>query len=155
MAGIEISETAVNLAKKHFGESIKIYHGSVSAMPFDHELYNGIFCYALIHLLAEKDRVKLINDCYNQLQPGGYMVFVSISPSDSRYGQGREVIKNTFEMPYGVTLFFYDSDSITREFSHHGLIEATEIDEPTHHADNEPAQKFWYIVLQKMDKISP
>ena len=34
-------------------------------MPFDKALYDGIFSYALIHLLNEKERGKLTNDCYN------------------------------------------------------------------------------------------
>ncbi len=35
VTGIEISETAINLARKHFGNRLKIYHGDVSEMPFD------------------------------------------------------------------------------------------------------------------------
>ena len=71
VTGIEISETAIDLAKKNYGDHLKIYHGSVSAMPFDNEIYDGIFCYALIHLLSVKDRAKLIEDCYDQLRPNG------------------------------------------------------------------------------------
>lgn len=72
---IEISETAIGLAKKHFGGRVKIHQGSVHSMPFDKELYDGIFSYALIHLLSAEDRIKLIEDCYNQLKPNGYMFF--------------------------------------------------------------------------------
>ena len=50
VTGIEISETAINLAKQN-GINTRIYHGSVTDMPFDNKLYDGIFCYALIHLL--------------------------------------------------------------------------------------------------------
>ncbi|PRY05328.1 methyltransferase family protein [Pontibacter ummariensis] len=53
VTGIEISETAIDLAKKHYGDDVRVYHGSVSAMPFDQELYDGIFCYALIQLLNQ------------------------------------------------------------------------------------------------------
>ena len=56
VTGIEISETAIDLANKHFGESLKIYHGSVGAMPFDEALYEGIFSYSLIHLLNDGER---------------------------------------------------------------------------------------------------
>jgi len=97
VTGIEISETAIDLAKAHFDESVKIYHGSVESMPFDNELYDGIFCYALIHLLSAQERIKLIKDCYDQLRPNGYMVFVTISKMDFRYGQGKETFKNKFE----------------------------------------------------------
>lgn len=149
VTGIELSETAVGLAKKHFGESIKVYHGSVSSMPFDQELYDGIFCYALIHLLNAKERIKLIEDCYHQLRPDGYMVFVSISKMDFRYRQGIEISKDTFEPWPGLTLFFYDSDSINSEFGNYGLMDTEIINEPIKNLGKLLSQKFWYIECKK------
>lgn len=149
VTGIEISETAIDLAKKHYGDNIKVYHGSVSSMPFDQELYDGIFCYGLIHLLSAKERVKLINDCFNQLRPDGYMVFVAISKMDTHYGEGKEISKDTFETPHGVTLFFYDSDSVETEFGNYGLIEAEEINEPATNIGNKSSRRFWQIVCKK------
>jgi len=149
VTGIEISETAIDLAQKHFGDSVKVHHGSVSSMPFDQELYDGIFCYALIHLLSEKERVKLIEDCYNQLKPNGYMVFVTISKADFRYKQGVEISKDTFEAWPGLTLYFYDSDSIQSDFGSFGLINAEIINEPKTDMGNKPSQRFWYIVCKK------
>jgi len=149
VTGIEISETAIDLAKKHFGDTIRVYHGSVNSMPFDREMYDGIFCYALIHLLNEKERIKLISDCFNQLKPNGYMVFVAISKTDAQYGDGNEISKDTFETRHGVTLFFYDSYSIKKEFGKYGLVEAIEIQEPAKNTGNKPARKFWQITCKK------
>lgn len=149
VTGIEIAQTAIEIAQKHFGESVTIYHGSVSEMPFDKELYEGIFSYALIHLLDEKDRRKLIEDCYNQLKTNGYMVFVTISKNDFRFGQGIEVSKDTFEPWKGLTLFFYDSDSIKVDFENFGLVETEEIKEPEIELNEKPIQKFWYIICKK------
>jgi SAM-dependent methyltransferase len=152
VTGIEISQTAIDLAKKHYGDNIKVYHGSVGSMPFDQELYDGIFCYALIHLLSANERTKLINDCYNQLKPDGYMVFVAISKMDTRYGEGKEVSKDTFETKHGVTLFFYDSDSVKEEFGNYGLVEAKEINEPVKNMENKRSQKFWQIICRRENK---
>lgn len=152
VTGIEISETAIDLAKKQFGESIKVHHGSVSSMPFDQELYDGIFSYSLIHLLNENERQKLIDDCYNQLKPNGYMVFVAISKIDFRYGQGKEISKDTFEPWSGLTLYFYDSDSIKADFGNCGLIYSVVISEPKTDVGDKPSQKFWYIVCKKENK---
>jgi SAM-dependent methyltransferase len=149
VTGIEISETAIGIAKQHFGETVKIYHGSVGVMPFEKEKYDGIFCYALIHLLDEKYRVKLIQDCFNQLKPDGYMVFVTISKNDFRFGQGVEISKDTFEPWKGLTLFFYDSNSIKLDFNNFGLVENTEITEPEIEVKGKPIQKFWYILCKK------
>lgn len=149
VTGIEISETAINLAKKKFGDNLNVFHGSVSSMPFDNELYDGIFSYGLIHLLSEKERVKLIDNCYSQLRPNGYMVFVAISKKDFRYGQGKEIRKDTFETWPGVTLYFYDSDSIKLNFGNYGLVDAVLINEPKIDLGEKPSQRFWYIVCKK------
>jgi SAM-dependent methyltransferase len=149
VTGIEISKTAIDLAKKHFGESLKIHYGSASSMPFDQELYDGIFSYSLIHLLSPKERVKLIDDCYNQLRTNGYMVFVSISKNDFRYGEGEEINKDTIKKNHGVTLYFYDSESIQADFGNYGLVDAREISEPTKNLGDKPIQRFWYIVCKK------
>lgn len=145
VTGIEISQTAINIAKEKLGESIKIYHGSVSSMPFDQDLYDSIYCYSLIHLLNEEDRLKLIRDCYHQLQPGGYMVFIAISKLDTRFGQGKEISKDTFDNKKGVNLFFYDSDSIEKEFGNYGYLEFKEINEPQH----QPTERFCQIICKK------
>lgn len=58
--GIEISKTAIDLATQNGLEDISIYHGSVNEMPFDTNLYDGIFSHALLHLLNDQEREKFI-----------------------------------------------------------------------------------------------
>jgi 2-polyprenyl-3-methyl-5-hydroxy-6-metoxy-1,4-benzoquinol methylase len=129
VTGIEISKTAIDMARKHFGNTMTIYHGPVSDMPFDEQRYEGIFCYALIHLLDKGEREKLIGDCYNQLAVGGYMVFTTITKAASTYGQGKLVGTDRYEMFGGVNMFFYDKSTIETEFGKAGLIEVAEISE--------------------------
>ncbi|MEZ2339244.1 class I SAM-dependent methyltransferase [Mucilaginibacter sp. RCC_168] len=129
VTGIEISKTAIDMAKKHYGTGMTIYHGSVIDMPFDKHQYNGIFCYALIHLLDANDRKKLISDCYNQLTDDGYMIFTAISKEASTYGQGKLVSKDRYEIFDGIKMFFYDRESINTEFGKAGLFEITEVTE--------------------------
>lgn len=149
VTGIEISETAIDLAKKHYGDNIKVFHGPVSRMPFNKESYDGIFCYALIHLLDETERAKLIEDCYNHLRPGGYMVFVAISTNDNAYGKGELLSKDRFLTKHGVKLFFYNPESITAEFGKYGIVETKEVDEPAKNVESRPSQKFWWIVCKR------
>lgn len=129
VTGIEISETAIELGKKHFGNEMKIYHGSVTEMPFDNNLYDGIFCYGLIYLLDKSERTKLIQDCYNQLTGNGFMVFTAITKQAVTYGRGTNIGKDRFEMFGGVQLFFYDRETIAEEFGKSGLFEITEVTE--------------------------
>lgn len=125
VVGIEISQTAIELSRKHHGDTIPIYYGSVTDMPFDDKKYDGIFCYALIHLLDKEERRKLVRDCYNQLRSGGYMIFTTITKNAQTYGQGTEIDKDRFEMFGGVKMFFYDSETIQEEFGNTGLLDVT------------------------------
>lgn len=127
VTGIEVSQTAIDLANKHFGNGLTIYHGSVTDMPFDDKLYDGIFCYALIHLLDKHEREKLIKDCYKQLAGNGCMVFVSITKAAKTYGQGKRIGEDRFELFGGVKMFFYDIKTIEEEFGYAGLFEVTEV----------------------------
>lgn len=129
VTGIEISKTAIEMAREHYGTDLKIYHGSVTDMPFDHQKYDGIFCYALIHLLDENEREKLIRDCYNQLEDGGYMIFTMISKEAPTYGTGNYISPDRYEIIEGVNMFFYDQESVQKEFNTAGLFEITTIQE--------------------------
>nr|WP_214460431.1 class I SAM-dependent methyltransferase [Flavihumibacter fluvii] len=129
VTGIEISQTAIDLAQKNFGNDLKIHHGSVTDMPFDDKLFDGIFCYGLIYLLDKYERRKLIQDCFNQLTENGYMVFTAITKDAQTYGQGIQISKDRFEMFGGVKIFFYDKQSVEKEFGDTGLFEITEVTE--------------------------
>ncbi len=129
VTGIEISQTAIELARKHYGPEMKIYHGSVTEMPFDDRKYDGIFCYALIHLLNAEERQKLIRDCFDQLAENGYMVFTAISKTAHTFGQGNFISEDRYEIFPGVKMYFYDRGSIQAEFGNFGLIEVAEIEE--------------------------
>lgn len=129
VSGIEISKTAIDLSQKYFGNDLTIHHGSVTEMPFDSNQYEGIFCYALIHLLDKNERIKLITDCYNQLTENGFMVFTTITKEAETYGQGTCISKDRFEMFGGVKMFFYDRETIEEEFGKAGLFDVTEVTE--------------------------
>lgn len=121
VTGIEISQTAIELAQERFGDLIGIHHGSVSDMPFDDKTYDGIFCHALIHLLGENERGSLIANCYQHLEPGGSMIFTAITKQSPTFGKGDLIGPDRYEQFGGVQIFFYDEDSIKREFMVHGL----------------------------------
>ncbi|MBE5106701.1 class I SAM-dependent methyltransferase [Bacillus thuringiensis] len=148
VTGIEISKTAIDLAKQN-GMDISIFHGSVTDMPFDNKLYDGIFCYALIHLLNKQEREKFIKDCYNQLKPGGYMIFTTVSKKAPMFGKGKQLDKDYFEIMEGVNMYFYDSESIKQEFKEYGLVQFSEIEEPNKNAKNKPSIHFSIIKCKK------
>lgn len=148
VTGIEISETAVNLAKKNI-PNIKIYNGSVMNMPFDNHLYDGIFCYGLIHLFNRTERRKIIESCYNQLKSEGYMIFSVISKDAPMFENGKKLSKDRFKMVSGVKLFFYDENSIKKEFKNFGLLGFREIYEEGGNSENKKMLKFLIIECKK------
>lgn len=130
VTGIEISQTAIALARSRLGLDFPIHHGSVADMPFDERLYDGIFSFALLHLLDAPARLKFIADCERQLSPGGHMVFTTVSKQAPQYRQGTRLDDDWYELPFGVRMYFYDRDSIRRDFGAHGLVEVSAIVEP-------------------------
>ncbi len=149
VTGIEISKTAIDIANANSTHPLKIFHGSVTDMPFDNHLYQGIFCYGLLYLLNETQRRKMVNDCYKQLMPGGWMVFTLISKSSPNYGKGKELAKDTFEIGNGGQLFFYDLSTVHEQFEQFGLAEVVEIEEPNSHAIDKPSFKFFLVKCKK------
>lgn len=146
VAGIEISETAIELARSHLGLAIPIVHGSVTDMPFDRRKYDGIFCHGLAYLLDGRGRQKFIRDCYRQLEPGGHMIFTVISKKAPLYGQGPRLGEDWYERLPGLPMYFYDADSVKREFGPYGLVELSEIDEPAGHGATLP---FLHVVCRR------
>ncbi len=129
VTGIEISKTAIDLSKKYFENPLLIHQGSVTEMPFDQQKYDGIFCYSLIHLLSKSERLKFIDDCFNQLEDNGWMLFTTITKEASTYGQGIEIDTDTFELFGGVNIYFYDETSITEDFGNYGLFDIKKVEE--------------------------
>jgi SAM-dependent methyltransferase len=118
-------------------------------MPFDEELYDGIFCYAMLHLLTKPQRRKFLQSCYDQLKPGGIMVFSVVSREAAMYGKGKLVSKDRFEVMKGVTVYFYDEDSIKKEFSDFGLVSFEDINEPIKHMTGQEPLKLKFVVCKK------
>lgn len=131
VTGIEVSETAIELARSKMHLTMPIHHGSVTDMPFDEQKYGGIYSFGLIYLLNAEQRAKLIRDCASQLEPGiGEMVFVVISKNAPMYRQGKQLGEDWYEPHPGIEMFFYDAQSIQREFGPYGLSDFSESDEP-------------------------
>ncbi|MBG9853908.1 class I SAM-dependent methyltransferase [Bacillus wiedmannii] len=149
VTGIEISKRAIDLAKQNGLEDVRMYHGSVNEMPFDNKLYDGIFSHALFHLLNEQERENFIKDCYNQLKPGGYLIFTTVSKKAPMYGKGNQLDKDYYEIMEGVKMFFYDSESIKQDFNKYGLVQISEIDEPNKNVENKPSINFLMIKCRK------
>ena len=149
--GIEISKTAIDLAQSENKLDIIIYHGSITEMPFNNKKYDGIFCYALIHLLNKPERKRFIQKCFNQLKPCGYMIFTMASKKANMPENKRFLSKDRYEIQKGLNVFLYDFESVNNEFKKFGLVEVFEIEEPIKHLKDEPPLKLIYVKCKKPD----
>ena len=138
------------MANKVNNLDIIIHHGSVTDMPFCVNKYDGIFCYALIHLLNQAERQKFIKNCFNQLMMNGIMIFTVISKKSGMYGSGKLISKDRYQISNGLNVFFYDEESAKKEFGNFGMIECREFDEPIKHMKNEPPLKCLLITCKKL-----
>jgi SAM-dependent methyltransferase len=125
VTGIEISGTAIALARAELGMQFPIHHGSVSNMPFDDRTYDGIYCHGLLYLLDAAGRAKCLEDCRRQLAPGGEMVFTLISKDAPMYAQGPKLGEDWYERLPGLPMYFYDEHSVRREFGADAQLSAT------------------------------
>lgn len=148
VSGIEISASAIELARIN-GIKCKIHHGSVTSMPFDNKIYDGIFCYALIHLLNKRERRKFLISCYKQLNNNGLMVFVVASKYTELFGHGKYLSRDRYEIAKGLSAFFYDSDSVLNEFSDFGMMECKDIEEPVKFMPGENSVWLKIVICRK------
>jgi len=148
VTGIELAGSAINIARIN-GIDCTIHKGSVTAMPFDNEIFDAVYCYALLHLLNKNERQHFLRSCFNQLKDDGLLIFVVTSKKMDLYGKGKYLSRDRFEIEPGLKVFFYDPDSIVREFSTFGLAEYKEIDEPVKFMEGVDPLKLYYVVCKK------
>lgn len=147
VTGIEISPTAIALAKSELKLTVPVHEGSVNDMPFDDKVYDGIYAFGVLYLVGDRQaRIKFIRDCFSQLAAGGHMVFVLIAKSAPMFGVGEKLAEDWYQRWPGMTMFFYDESSIRDEFDGCGVIEISAIDETYAHG---PSLPFLSVCVKK------
>ena len=149
ITGLEISETAVKIAKEFDSKSEYIL-GSVLDFPLKNQVYDAIFCYNVLHLLLENDRVSFIENCYKHLRIKGLVFFSVFSDQESSFGKGVKIEENTFESkPYRPTHYFTEMD-ILNHFKLFTIIKTEIIKEKEDHGNLGPhTHELRYIFAEK------
>ncbi len=65
------------------------------------------------------------------------------------FGKGKKLNESYYETKDGVKIFFYDSESIKKDFQKYGLVEFSEIDEIDSDNKDKPPMKFLLIKCKK------
>lgn len=134
VVGIEISETAINIARK-YNPKTKFFQGSVFDMPFEDEKYDSIYSCYVLHLFLKEERISFLKKCYDQLKTKGFAFFVVFSEKDSSFGRGERVEKNTYvSKPWRPVHYFTEPD-LRAHFKEYTIIETGSIEELENHGD--------------------
>jgi len=149
VTGIEVSMTAVTLARESTPD-VRYHQGSVLDMPFDDSMYDGIYCFNVLHLFRGNDRAAFLRRCLEQLKAGGVMFFVVFSDEEPSYGTGRQVEENTFESRPGREVHYYSNDDLAAEFRSLEILATGMMEDPEEHGEEgRHTHRLRYIYARK------
>jgi len=77
------------------------------------------------------------------------MVFTVVSKQADLYGSGHRISKDRFRLKNGISVYFYDTKTVEKEFQDFTLITIKEIDEPIKFMPNQSPIKFILTVCKK------
>ena len=77
------------------------------------------------------------------------MIFTVASKLNLLYGRGRYLSTDRYEIARGLNLYFYDSDSILKEFVDFEMIECKDLEEPVKFMDGEEPVKLKIVICRK------
>ncbi|HEY0087572.1 MAG TPA: class I SAM-dependent methyltransferase [Candidatus Lokiarchaeia archaeon] len=150
VVGIEISDTAINIAKVH-DPLTKFYNASIFDMHLKEILFDAIYCYNTLHLFPKQERQKMLRICYDQLKENGFVFFVVMSESDFSYGKGKKTEKNTYESKTGRPIHYFLETDLIKHFKAFSTIEIGVFEEKESHGEQGPhIHNLRYIFAEKI-----
>lgn len=149
VVGIEISEDAFDKSKNH-DPNTKFILGNVLDMPFDNESYDAIYCFNVLHLFLQNERILFLKKCDSQLNTNGFVYFVVFSEKEKSYGKGKEIEEDTFESKSGRPVHYFSEDDLLEHFEDFSIIETGLMDDKENHGESgEHVHVLRYIFAQK------
>lgn len=76
--GMDLSPEMIDIARRRLGPDVNLFTGPAESLPFDDEHFDGVFCCATLHHLA--DRPKGLAEMIRVLKPGGSLVMSEPNP---------------------------------------------------------------------------
>jgi SAM-dependent methyltransferase len=149
--GIEISQSAINLATQWDSKSTFIQGSVLDETLIHNKKYDAIFCFDVLHLFLEQDRAKLIQNCHNHLNASGIMYFTCFSNEDQHNGIGARIEKGTYEYVAGKYAHFFTEVDLLSHFSKFKVIEHGTTKEILNYNNHQSKDYILrYIVVQKI-----
>ncbi|MDP4176906.1 MAG: class I SAM-dependent methyltransferase [Bacillota bacterium] len=129
--GVDISKEGISNAKKtleYAGLKATLKVAAVDELPFEDNIFDGIVCYGVLYYCKKYEIKKAIEEIYRILKPSGKGILVVRNKKDYRFGDGKEIEKNTFIIQEedsnngafnenGMTMHFFEKDELQSLFS--------------------------------------
>lgn len=141
--GVDISSEGVEYTKKilkqdNLKENILI--GTAYDIPYESEMFDGLISYGVLYYCTIAEIELSVKEIYRVLKKGGKALIVVRSIEDYRYGDGKEIEKNTFLIneedstkcsfnENGMIMHFFNKDEILNLFNEFKIVDIDKIDE--------------------------
>ena len=126
VTGIDVSPTAVNLAKEKIGDKAKFVVGGVCSLPFKRKSFDAVVAIHVFDHLTENERKLAVKEAKRVLKPGGVLFFEGFSVKDFRFGKGVEVEPKTFRRKNNVWYHYFSLVEAKRLFFDFELVNCAE-----------------------------
>ncbi|MHA1914303.1 MAG: class I SAM-dependent methyltransferase [Promethearchaeota archaeon] len=151
VTGIEISNNAIEIGRR-FDPISRFINRSVMEIETLEDEFDAIFCFNLLHLFLQGKRRNFLKKCFTQLHNEGFVFFTVFSETESTFGKGKMVEKNTFESKPGRPTHYFTKDDLVSQFHEYDILEEGIIKEPENHGEKgNHHHKLRYIFAQKIN----
>lgn len=151
VTGVEISPLACKMAGE-FDPASRFYNTSSLDMTFIHEVYDGLYCFNVMHLFREKKRHVFIGQCAERTKSGGLLFFTVFSEKEPSYSSGEEVENNTFESKPGRPVHYFTEEDLRQDCSGLDVLETGLLEDPENHGEGPHIHILRYIYLRNSSK---
>jgi len=152
----DISDSGLKTAERRLKEgNLKavLKNAGMENQPFEDNFFDGVISFGVFYYGDKKAYQKAVSEMHRILKKDGQALVFSRTTDDYRFGKGKEIEKNTFELKIGDTnekdmlLHFLDREEINEIFSAFSeiLIEKTE----TTFCNSEKKNSDWIIKVKK------
>ncbi len=126
VTGIDVSPSAIKLARKKVGRKAKLVVGDVCGLPFSHGSFDAVVAVHVLDHLTASERRKAVIEINRVLKKGGLLFFEGFSQNDFRFANGVVVEKNTFRRKNNVWYHYFSVAEVKRMFKGFEVVEVRE-----------------------------
>jgi trans-aconitate 2-methyltransferase len=100
--------------------------------------FDAIYCFNVLHLFTEADRVRFLSICRSALADGGTLFFTVFSEREASFGRGREIEPMTYESKPGRPVHYFTEEDLRAHFASCSVTATGVVEDPEDHGTEGP-----------------